>query len=226
LNIYFLVEGQTEKKVYAKWLPYLQPNLSQVRFVDEVTENNYFIVTGGGFPDILKKGIENAIKEINEYNNFNYLVLAIDADYKTVDDKLIEIKQRIAPYQAELNPKCQLKIIIQNCCLETWFLGNCNAYPENIEGTDFSSYANFFNVSQHNPELMQVPEKLDCSIASYHESYLKKMLLTNNGQRYSKKMPSAVCTPDYINALQSRVNKTTDLPSLKSFFSFCSSLNS
>lgn len=224
MNIYFLVEGQTEKKVYSKWLSYLQPELSQVRFVDEVREHNYFIVTGGGFPDILKKGIENAIKEVNEYNIFNYLVLAIDADNKTIDEKLIEVKRRIAPYQAKLNSNCRLKIIIQNCCLETWFLGNRNIYPEDIDNAEFKKYADFFNVSQHNPESMKAPENIDISIAKYHESYLKQMLAASN-RRYSKKMPSAVCTPDYIEALQRRVEETSHLVSLKNFFSFCFSLN-
>ena len=225
MNIYFLVEGRTEKKVYSKWLPYLQPELSQVRFADEVTKNNYLIVTGGGFPDILKTGIENAVIEVNESNKFNYLVLAIDSDYQTADEKLIEIESYIAPYQTKLTSNCQLKIIIQNCCLETWFLGNRDVYPENTDNIEFKHYADFFDVSQHDPESMPLPDSLDCSIASYHESYLKKMLKTNN-QTYSKKMPSAVCTPNYIDALQNRVTETPHLSSLKSFFSFCSSLNS
>ena len=45
MNIYFLVEGnRTEKKIYPQWLTYLVPKLKRVKYHDEVTSNNYYLI--------------------------------------------------------------------------------------------------------------------------------------------------------------------------------------
>jgi hypothetical protein len=54
MNIYFLVEGRrTEKKVYPKWISILLPELSEVKNVFLVRNNNYLVFSGNGFPSLL-----------------------------------------------------------------------------------------------------------------------------------------------------------------------------
>ena len=44
MNLYFLVEGRrTEKKVYPKWLSVLLPQINEVKFPHEITQNNFYI---------------------------------------------------------------------------------------------------------------------------------------------------------------------------------------
>ncbi len=74
MNLYFLVEGNsTEKKIYPRWLEYLIPELTQVKYYDEVIKNNYYLISGQGYPAILHDGLDNAIDKIKEVNNYYYL---------------------------------------------------------------------------------------------------------------------------------------------------------
>jgi len=43
MNVYSLVEGKTEKKVYPRWLSHLLPGLKQVQRYDEVEHHNYYL---------------------------------------------------------------------------------------------------------------------------------------------------------------------------------------
>jgi hypothetical protein len=40
MNIYFLLEGKTERGIYRKWLSYLVPELKQVQYYNQVNKNN------------------------------------------------------------------------------------------------------------------------------------------------------------------------------------------
>ncbi|GBL11158.1 hypothetical protein MSj_02658 [Microcystis aeruginosa Sj] len=73
MNIYFLVEGRsTEKKLYTAWLTYLIPEFKRVDFYDQVNHNNYFLISGNGYPSILNEAIPNAIDKIQEVSKYNY----------------------------------------------------------------------------------------------------------------------------------------------------------
>ena len=53
MNLYFLVEGaKTEMKVYPKWLSHLIPELTQVASLSDVNDNNFYMLSGGGVPQI------------------------------------------------------------------------------------------------------------------------------------------------------------------------------
>ncbi|MEN8215720.1 MAG: hypothetical protein ABFS56_04955 [Pseudomonadota bacterium] len=63
MNLYFLVEGETERKVYEKWVAYEFPNLRLVERIKDIQSNAYYIVSGGGIPAIIDR-IEDAFEEI------------------------------------------------------------------------------------------------------------------------------------------------------------------
>ena len=63
MNIYFLVEGKsTEKKVYPKFVEYFfEGRLTKVNQFNQVVDNNYFLLSGNGYPRIFTDVLKNAI---------------------------------------------------------------------------------------------------------------------------------------------------------------------
>lgn len=77
MNVYILVEGKrTEKKVYPAWLSILTPHLKKVNIAGDVSDDNYYLISGEGYPSLLSH-LKNAIDEVNEISKFRYLVLCL-----------------------------------------------------------------------------------------------------------------------------------------------------
>lgn len=217
MNLYFLVEGKrTEKKVYPQWLLYLLPHFKQVKRFDEAEKYNYFLFSSEGYPSILDD-INGASEEINENGKYSHLIVCLDADESTVDERKNEVLESIE--SMSINLKAELVIIVQNKCFETWFLGNRKVFSRNPQDETFKEYSRFFNVSTHDPELMPDYPGFG-SISQFHEAYLKLMLKEKN-LSYTKKAPGEVAKEHYIKELQKRTEDTAHLPSLKTFLDFC-----
>ena len=63
MNIYVVVEGQCEKKVYGRWVPLVNPSLTLVENIEEMDRDNFIIFSAQGFPQInemIAAGIEDA----------------------------------------------------------------------------------------------------------------------------------------------------------------------
>jgi hypothetical protein len=103
LNIYFLVEGITELKVYPQWLSHLVPTLSRVDKAQDASINNYYLISGRGYPRLLDVELVNSVAEINELANYDYLVLAIDSDDISEQEKINEVYQFIKDNNIVLN---------------------------------------------------------------------------------------------------------------------------
>ncbi len=146
MNIYFLVEGQSvEPDVYPLWISYLVPELKRVENFDEVDRNNYYLFSSYGIPYI-EKDIINAIMDINSLGKYNYFVVCIDADAATVFQREAKIFNLIKDKQISLANNTSLKIIVQNRCIETWFLGNRKVYVRNPQRNPlFIKYTRFYN---------------------------------------------------------------------------------
>lgn len=225
MNIYFLVEGEkTELKVYPQWLKYLVPNLSQVKYPQDAKNNNYYLVSGMGSTRILTEELEKSVEDVNKFGNYDYLVLVIDADEMSAEEKIAEVNKFINDEKIVLNLKCLLQIIAQKYCMETWFLGNRKVYPRNTDNVDFINHAQHYDVSQNDPEFMIKPNTFAGSTSIYHELYLRKMLAAKNIY-YSKAKPKEVGEKYYLEELNKRINETPHLSSLKNFFSFCETLS-
>lgn len=70
-NVNFLVEGNsTEKKIYPQWLRHLVPELTRVKYHDQISKNNYYLISGEGYPRILSHGLDNAVDKIQDFLNF------------------------------------------------------------------------------------------------------------------------------------------------------------
>ncbi|MBP0017130.1 MAG: DUF4276 family protein [Cyanobacteria bacterium SBLK] len=220
MNIYFLVEGRhTEKKLYPEWLKYLIPELKRVTYHDEAKNNNYYLISAKGYPRILYDSLDNAIDKIKETNNYDYLVLCLDADEETVSEKIDEVNQHIQEKKINLGDT-KIEIIVQNRCLETWLLGNNKIFNSRqpLE-TPLSDYVNYYDVSQDDPEKMGDYDMRNH--ADFHCEYLKEIFRAKNIV-YNKKHPGDTKKEYYLEQLQTRVkDNPTHLETFQNFLRFC-----
>jgi hypothetical protein len=189
MNIYFLVEGEkTEEKVYPLWIAYLIPKLTRVDRFYKVQNNNYYLHNSGGQPSIYTH-IENATKDINYTEKYDYFVICLDADELSVEERINEINDLIGRKNIKL--KAELVVIVQNRCIETWFLGNRKVYTRNPQNHPFVEYTQFYNVCENDPELLGKYQGFN-TVSQFHIKYLKEMFKEKNIS-YSKTNPIIIC---------------------------------
>ncbi|MCB2264382.1 MAG: hypothetical protein LGR52_15805 [Candidatus Thiosymbion ectosymbiont of Robbea hypermnestra] len=227
MNVYFLVEGKTEGKVYPKWISYLAPTLKRVDFPADVQNNNYYLISGGGFPSILDNHLVDSVADIQASGRYDYLVLVIDTDALSAGQKRLEIDEFLHSKKKKLNMQgFEFVVIPQVVCMETWFLGNRKIYARNPSSQEVAEFSRYYDVSQLDPEQMPKPLDFDGTIGGYHYQYLKGMMAEKN-IRYSKSNPKEVGRRYYINDLQSRLDESAGcLQSMGLLFDFLSKLES
>jgi hypothetical protein len=189
MNIYFLVEGEAELGVYPTWIDYLFDSKLQ-RCLDstKITQNQYFIVNGGGrkmfSQDANKNSIFNSIREINQTPKFDWFVIILDSEFESISDRILRVRTDILRNTncPTLPATCQLKIIVQNKCFETWLCGHLEAFAAAQSSTNknVKKILGFYNVATNDPELMTkdpAPQFGSLSEAKYHAVYLHHLLL-------------------------------------------------
>lgn len=217
MNVYFFVEGKTERKVYPAWLSFLTP-LNRVNQAASVSQNTYYLFHTGGYPQLYNH-LENAVLEINEIAKFQYFVICLDADDCTIEERTAEIEAKFQEKQLTLQHGCQLKIIIQNRCIETWFLGNAKIYKQNPDDELLRAYLRFYDIGNNDPELMLKPNQFSNSIAQFHAEYLRLFLQERN-VFYTKEYPREVVEKYYFDELKKRFETTGHIASFGSFVDF------
>lgn len=208
MNFYMLVEGKsTEMKVYPQLISFYHPEYKRVAMLDDITENSYYMFSGQGIPSMYDK-IEPSIQDIMEFNKkhtqqIERLVICLDTDfYGNEIDTNFRITQELMKHGG-LN--IDFTIIMQTMCLESWFLGNKDAYPTKFS-QEFKPYHDYYNVSILDPEKMVAPEGSG-SIGGYSKQYLKKML-NESGKTYSVSQVKHVTTKEYISKMDERQSLT------------------
>jgi hypothetical protein len=217
MNLYFIVEGKTELKVYPSWLSYLVPELQRIKNANKAQTDNYYLITSGGGQAIYNI-LEPAIEEINEIKKYDYLVICLDAEENSVDYMHQEIREYFIDNNLNIG-NTQLKIIIQNRCMETWFLGNSKIYSRQPQSQQLLDYTRYYDVSKECPELMG---KYESEVhAHFHEAYLKELFAAKNMQ-YSKTKPRDVQEEYYLQELRNRSQRQGNhLPTFQNFIEFC-----
>ena len=232
MNVYFLVEGQrTEKKFYDAFMQYyFEGKLGRVQQVHEAVDRHYFILSANGYPKIFTHVLRNAIKDISDKNNYQHLLLCIDTDEQDHAHRQAELDRYLQQYKKdgiELPDHCQLHLMSQHRCMETWFLGNKKAYKDNPQDTTLVEYQQFYNVSQQDPEQMGILPRLakkKLLHAQFHGDYLQRLLKERN-IRYTKNMPSEVLHDPYLRAIRQRArDNAPDLASFARFLDWCQTL--
>ena len=222
MNLYFLVEGVTEIILYRTWLKYLLPNFQLVRFHDQATQNCYYIIGDYGFPGILDDGIHKALDNIQSSQKYDYLILCVDADEESVQERQDYIYQFLEKEKIDL-ASIPLKIFVQNRCIETWLLGNRKLFDSRqpLE-KPLIDYANYYDVSRYDPELLGKYNQ--DYYAEFHEIYLKA-IFNAKGLKYTKTMPRDAQEKHYFEQLLKRIDQEPEhLQTFRAFISFCENL--
>lgn len=213
MNLYFVLEGEkTEVLLYPKWINYIIPQLTQVEQESDVMTNNYYIFSGGGIPSIYNHTV-NAIKNINDNPIFDRLIVCLDGEEIGVAARIAEISNYIKESGVKLNDKCKIDYVIQNVCIETWFLGNKKIVKQNSSNQKLLEYIRHYNIRNEDPEFMDKKDTFR-NKAHFHISYLKEVLKEHN-LSYSKSNPKIVTERTYFNELIKRIDNTSHLLSLK-----------
>lgn len=198
MNLYFFVEGKrTEPKVYRTWIRHIFPQLTEVKDISEVQQNNFLIVSGFGYPQCLNR-IDEILEDINQHGAIDHFFVCIDAEEDPVATKQAEIEQRIVGKAAET----ECYAVIHNCCFETWFLGNKRMLKRNPQSLRLREWKAFYDVSVDCPESMEAFTGYRMR-AHFHLDYLKEMLAEHN-KTYTKQQPGVVQEKTYLKALVTR----------------------
>lgn len=224
MNLYIVVEGdRTETQVYPAWLNLLLPDYVRINDAWQVTDNNYYLLSGGGIPNIYDH-IANSVLEINNINKqssnkYDYLVVCIDTEECSKGEEEKIIRQKLAAKRVKLID-AKLVVIEHQVCMESWFLGNRKVFKKNPQNQRLLEYIEFYNVAEQNPELMNTINSEDFTTkAQFHFDYLKKMLAERN-MRYSKNNTTEVQKSDYLNELINRCTTTKDLLTFRAWYDF------
>jgi hypothetical protein len=225
MNFYILVEGKrTEAKLYPAWFSILLSNFSRVKPLQEVSDQCYYLFSANGYPSIIQTHFPNAVKDIKQSNKFHYLVLALDAGdfgYQRRYDEVLNFAQK----ENLLDDTFKLVILVQNVCIETWFLGNRKIISRNSSDMEYKNYLEYYNVLIDDPEKMDKPQSFEGSVDSFHLEYLRKVFQEKN-ITYNKNHPGQVTEKYYLDEI---IKRTEDSPeqlySFQQFLKFCNEVN-
>ncbi|MBU4362015.1 hypothetical protein KJ813_05070 [bacterium] len=214
MNYFIVVEGKkVEPHVYNKWISYLNPKLHPINHISEFKEDNYLIFPGYGYPFYFEV-ISNAIQDVLHNPIIDYLIIGIDSEEMTYEEKYQEIHDFISDYVDKIN----IIIIVQHFCIETWALGNRLIIKRNLENTLLKRYMRYFNVVSNDPELLPPLEQEQLNRSQFAEKYLRKAL--NDRYRnltYSKNRPGVLLHPKYFHQVKLRYDKTNHIQSFGKF---------
>lgn len=214
MNIYIVVEGaSTEVKVYRKWIPLVNPDLVEVYDMDDVVANNFYLVSGGGYPYLFRV-IKHAVEDIRLNQQFSRLVVSIDSEENTFEEKNTEINDFIQ----SLNPTTEYRIIVQHFCFEAWALGNRKFGPNKPKNAKLRAYKLLHDVMLQDPELLPALPSEELNRAQFAGKYLKLAIRDKAGHvTYSKSKPDVVAHPSYFEQLNRRLKETNHIPSFQTF---------
>lgn len=215
MNLYIVVEGKTEKRLYRKWINFQYPTMGYVDSISEIKKNNYYIISGKGYPQYFLI-IKNAIQDVNELGNINKLIISVDSELNTESVKYDEIINYISQFTCII----PIEIIIEHFCIETWLLGNRNLFDikKTVTDSQLNNFIHTINVGKEDPELL--PNYMNLSRVEFAYKYLQKLIANKYpGHSYSKRKPNIVNNINYFNEIKSRLNDTNHINSFNNFLS-------
>ena len=215
MNVYVVVEGRVvEKAVYQVWIPEVNNTLAPVQYLDEVVQNNFYIVSGEGYPYYFKI-IDAALEDVGQGNTFDRLVICIDSEDVGLEDKRGEVTEHVT---ASAHAGIDYRVVVQHFCFEAWALGNRTIGPRHPQNPTLQRYRAFYNVATHDPEGLSSPPDEQLTRSQFAEKYLRLMLNDRNKNlTYSKSNPSVVAHPKYYHQLVWRLADTGHIKSFQAF---------
>jgi hypothetical protein len=229
MNLAFLVEGKTELNLYPKWVSHFSPTpLSEcTRGYQYVVANQFTIFNVNGIGKMCRE-IPAAIYAINSNPVFDYLVIVVDADDNKTSHRL-QMIQGIINAALPLPANCQVKIIVQQACIETWFIGHTDHFliAKECKDRGIKSFMAEYDAQNNDPEMMPNNRIATVhSIGAYHATFIKKMLKgVNETWHYNKATAHVLIDIPYLQRLEQRLKETpSHLQSFSNMIMFLKSL--
>ncbi len=212
MNIYLVVEGFLEKKVYPKWIEFINPEYKVVDEIDAVVTNHLYVVSGGGYPSYFDV-IEGGVYDVAENKTFDRLVIAVDSEDMSYDQKKQEIEEFINGIDIDI----EYQIVVQHFCIETWALGNRNIVPRHTAGERVRNYRDIWDVLFNDPEELPALDD-NHNRAQFAKSYLRALLNAKfRNLSYSERNPKVLLHPKYFKRVRSRYLETGHIASFNDF---------
>jgi len=214
MNIYVVAEGEvTEKKVYQSWIPLVNPRLTYVERADLLSDDNFTIYAGGGFPFCLSMA-ESAIQDIDELGNIHRLVIAVDSEDLSYEEKQAQVLECVTG----LKCSAEIHIIVQHFCFECWALGNRKISRSKPQDPLLRNYKRFFNVAVRDPERLTPYPGENLTRAQFAGKYLRLLLMDKFKElTYSKSNPKVVLHHKYFEQVRNRFMETGHIRSFSDF---------
>ncbi len=213
MNYYIVVEGPVEKNIYRSWIPLINPKLSYCDDLMKITDDNFYIVSGDGYPNYLNI-ISNGIEDVNNTRLFQKMVISVDAEEMSYEEKLHELQNFTAQYPC-ISP---IAIIIQFFCIETWGLGNRLFPRRTTTDKNLQIYYDFYNIVNDDPEQMPSIDPENYTRAQFAYKYLRKVVNDRNPRlTYSKSNPTVLTQNGYFEQIRKRLYETNHLSHFQEF---------
>lgn len=215
MNIYVVAEGLAEREVYLCWIPLVNPRLCPVDRIEDVANDNFYLISGRGYPQYLET-IEAAIADVNGVDKFDRLVVSVDSEEMSHAEKLQEMNSFISTHSCRVD----IRIVIQHFCFETWALGNRTIVRPHPESPRLIRYRELFDVRSQDPELLPSNSDEDFNRSQFAAVYLKAAL--NDKYRnltYTKSNPTPLLHQMYFQRVRNRFDSTDHIASFDGFLS-------
>lgn len=213
MNIAIITEGRGDKYIYKSWIPFVNPNITYVDRIRDISSNNFSIVSGFGYPSYFQK-IDEVIQDVNDHGHIDRLVIGIDSEELTLHQK----QQEISDYLSSSTCLAPIFIIVHHFCIETWALGNRRFCPANPNHQPLLTYKIFFDVRSSDPELLPEYPPLRLNRAKFAQRYLSAICQSRNPHlTYNKSRPKPLIHNAYYQQVLLRHQTSGHIASF-SFF--------
>lgn len=225
MNLYILMEGKrSEAIIYPSWLSCLERPFSRFGHVEQVvgaSGRNFFPFSANGYPSIIGGHLRNAIEDVRRFPGYDWLLVCLDVDEATADERILEVEQAARAAGIDELP-VRLFVVPQARTIESWLLGNPrligSAPPPYV-----AELRDFYDVRSECPEAMGHPRSWG-NHAQFHFHYLREAFKAKH-MRYSKTHPGDAASGSYFDAIRSRSARDADaLPTFKRFLRFIESV--
>ena len=213
MNLYVVVEGDTEKAVYPNWIPLINPSLQYVVHPSLVQANQFCVVSSMGYPmfwDVL----DNAIDDVNANMSFDKLVTCIDSDEMDLTEKLAEVNEHLKAKPS----RAPVSVVVQHFCFETWALGNRKLVRQHPSSERLKAFKMIHDVRVLDPELLPSLPERRLTRSQFAEVYLRAAF--NDRHRnltYRKGQAAHIAHPKYLDQLKLRLEETGHISSFSAF---------
>ena len=202
MNYYIVCEGEkTELEVYKQWIPFLNCDLSLIDSYLDFNQNNFYMISGCGYPNYLNT-IKNSIEDIQNNNLDVKLIIIVDAEDFTTEEKFEEINSFLSTNHSTFN---NYAIVVQTPSIEGWCLGNKRFISESPQSSKLMDLINHYNVRNLDPEL--ITPYIGNNKAQTSTKYLKEAAKEKN-VRYTKNNPLIISEATYLENLIKRNQNT------------------